>query len=143
LSGTALILLISFVTIRNINQKRKKIGSQKDLIDLQKVKVERAYEDLKDTQTQLIHREKMASLGELMSGIAHEIQNPLNFVNNFSELNEELGLEMNKAFDQGNTIEAQAIANDINKNIERILYHGKRADGIVKGMLLHSRSSTG
>ncbi len=100
-------------------------------------------EDLRETQTQLIQREKMASLGELTAGIAHEIQNPLNFVNNFSEVNEELIDEMDGAFDKGDMEEARAIAKDIKKNIEKVLTHGKRADGIVKGMLQHSLAGSG
>jgi two-component system, NtrC family, sensor kinase len=85
----------------------------------------------------------MASLGELTAGIAHEIQNPLNFVNNFSEVNKELLAEMKDEIDKGNTNEAKAIANDVIDNEEKINHHGKKADAIVKGMLQHSRSSSG
>src|SRR5436190_11888871 len=98
---------------------------------------------LRKTQRQLIMSEKMASLGELTAGIAHEIQNPLNFVNNFSEVNKELLTEMKDEMDKGNVDEAKEIANDVIANQEKINYHGKRADGIVKGMLQHSRSSSG
>ena len=99
--------------------------------------------ELKLTQEQLVQSEKMASLGELTAGIAHEIQNPLNFVNNFSEVNEELLAEMKDELDKGNIDDAKAIANDAIENQQKILHHGKRADAIVKGMLQHSRSSSG
>jgi len=98
---------------------------------------------LRKTQRQLVMSEKMASLGELTAGIAHEIQNPLNFVNNFSEVSNELIDEMNEELDKGETDAAKAIAVDIKQNLEKINHHGKRADAIVKGMLQHSRSSSG
>ncbi len=112
-------------------------------ITLQKEELQHALEDLKSTQSQLIHAEKMASLGELTAGIAHEIQNPLNFVNNFSEVNTELIAELKDEIEKGNIEEVKAIANDIAANEEKINHHGKRADAIVKGMLQHSRTSSG
>jgi len=109
----------------------------------QKEELQQTVNELKSTQAQLIQSEKMASLGELTAGIAHEIQNPLNFVNNFSEVNTELIGEMKEALDKGDIEEAKAIAEDIIANEQKINHHGKRADAIVKGMLQHSRSSGG
>jgi len=109
----------------------------------QKEELEVTLDELRAAQTQLIQSEKMASLGELTAGIAHEIQNPLNFVNNFSEVNKELLTEMKHEIDVGNLVEAKNIARDIQDNEEKITYHGKRADAIVKSMLQHSRSSSG
>jgi two-component system, NtrC family, sensor kinase len=113
--------------------------------ELQKEKgrVENTLIELKTTQSQLIHAEKMASLGELTAGIAHEIQNPLNFVNNFSEVSIELVDEMKHELAVGSMQLAGEIADDLKQNLEKINHHGKRADAIVKGMLQHSRTSTG
>ena len=116
-----------------------------DFAQMEKAKqsVETTLTELKATQSQLIQSEKMASLGELTAGIAHEIKNPLNFVNNFSEVSNELIDEMNEEIEKGDLEEAKAIADDIKQNLEKIKHHGKRADSIVKGMLQHSRSSSG
>src|SRR4026208_166074 len=100
-------------------------------------------EELKIAQAQLIQSEKMASLGELTAGIAHEIQNPLNFVNNFSEVSNELIEEMKMELTKGNSDDAIAIAEDVKQNLEKITHHGKRADAIVKSMLQHSRANSG
>ncbi len=106
-------------------------------------KLQVALNDLKSAQSQLIQAEKMASLGELTAGIAHEIQNPLNFVNNFSEVSKEMLDEMKEELDAGNLTEVKEIADDLIQNLEKINHHGKRADAIVKGMLQHSRTSSG
>ena len=139
LIGAVAFLLLSFFILRNNRQK------QKANVDLQKQKneTERALNELKNTQTQLIQREKMASLGELTAGIAHEIQNPLNFVNNFAGLNKELVSEMKEELVKGNYEEAKTLAEDIEDNGEKIINHGQRAAAIINSMLEHSHGATG
>jgi len=132
LGGIGLLLLLSGVFYRISRQRQKA-----------KNKIEKAYAELKDTQRQLVQREKMASLGELTAGIAHEIQNPLNFVNNFSDVNSELLEEAKLELDNGNNAGVRAMLNDIKENEQKINHHGKRADAIVKNMLQHSRTSSG
>ena len=109
----------------------------------EKEKLQNTLTHLRSAQKQLVQSEKMASLGELTAGIAHEIQNPLNFVNNFSEVSKELLDEMKTELDNRNVEDAKDIANSVIQNLEKILHHGKRAEGIVKGMLQHSRNSSG
>ncbi len=134
-----LFLIIAIALYRN-NRHKQKLNL---ILQHQKNEIQQTLTVLKTTQAQLIQSEKMASLGELTAGIAHEIQNPLNFVNNFSELNTELLLELNEEAAQGNLAEVKDLAKDIRANEEKINHHGKRADAIVKGMLQHSRSTSG
>jgi signal transduction histidine kinase/ligand-binding sensor domain-containing protein len=126
-----------------VHVRTEEVIQQKEEIEAQRDSLEHALGELKTTQTQLVQREKMASLGELTAGIAHEIQNPLNFVNNFSEVSVELVDEMQSELKNGDKDEAIAISEDIKQNLEKIRHHGKRADFIVKGMLEHSRTSKG
>ena len=135
LGVTLLIAMGAWVAYRN----KQKANS---LLEKQKTEIQSTLTQLKVTQAQLIQSEKMASLGELTAGIAHEIQNPLNFVNNFSDVNAELIDELKEEMSKGNTENAEIIANDIKKNLEKITHHGKRADAIVKGMLQHSRNTS-
>jgi signal transduction histidine kinase/ligand-binding sensor domain-containing protein len=135
-------LLWSFIQYRSRALRAKNIQLEEKVLHRTK-ELKHSLEDLRETQNQLIQREKMASLGELTAGIAHEIQNPLNFVNNFSDLNAELLEEMKTKIKEGNPDEAIAIADDVIANEQKINHHGNRADAIVKGMLQHSGTSAG
>lgn len=168
---SAMVLLFASFLIAFIHGQRKKLQYHKDLHRLheeqqqqlteqnarledrveertaelrrQKEALEKSLAELKATQLQLVQKEKMASLGELTAGIAHEIQNPLNFVNNFSEVNRELLAEIKLAIASGDVQEAKALADALEENEQKVLLHGRRADAIVKGMLQHSRVNTG
>ena len=139
IAGLIALLLVAGIIYHNYKQKQK----ANTLLEKQKMEIQNTLQELKLTQAQLVQSEKMASLGELTAGIAHEIQNPLNFVNNFSEINTELAYELLQEADKGNLDEIKALAKDIKDNEQKINHHGKRADGIVKSMLQHSRSSSG
>jgi two-component system NtrC family sensor kinase len=146
-------IFLRVATSKKQQSELKRISERKDELEAmvaartteitkQKNELQETVKELQATQAQLIQQEKLASLGELTAGIAHEIQNPLNFVNNFSEVSMELIEEMQEEMAKGDMEEANAIAGDIKQNLEKIRHHGKRADGIVKGMLQHSRASS-
>jgi signal transduction histidine kinase len=146
IGGLVVLLLLVILFWRNSNQRQKAnklLHNQNEEIETQKKSVEQTLSELKATQTQLVQREKMASLGELTAGIAHEIQNPLNFVNNFSEVNQEMIDELEGVLTSGNISEALSIATGIKQNEQKISHHGKRADAIVKSMLQHSKTGRG
>ncbi|MFN2440897.1 MAG: sensor histidine kinase, partial [Chitinophagaceae bacterium] len=141
-----LLFLSFFIALRNIRHKQKayaQLQKQKEETELQKQRLQQALDELESMQAQLIQREKMASLGELTAGIAHEIQNPLNFVKNFSEVSSELVDELNEELKDGNIKDLGAIATSIKENLNTITYHSNRADSIIKGMMLHSRTNAG
>ncbi|WP_336517150.1 sensor histidine kinase [Pollutibacter soli] len=127
----------------DLKLQKSVVENENRIITDQKLLLEQTLNELKAAQDQLIQKEKMASLGELTAGIAHEIQNPLNFVNNFSEVNEELAEELDEEIKNGNQEAQQSLLNEIRNNNEKISHHGKRADSIVKSMLQHSRTNAG
>ncbi|MBN2173872.1 MAG: GHKL domain-containing protein [Bacteroidales bacterium] len=141
-----LLLMLGIYLVDRI-QRRRLIARERQRTmkrELEQAKeIEKSYLELKVAQAQLIQSEKMATLGELAAGIAHEIQNPLNFVNNFSEVSAELAAEIIDEINKGNTDEVKEITSDLIQNLEIINQHGKRASSIVKGMLEHSRTSKG
>jgi two-component system, NtrC family, sensor kinase len=142
-AASLLIALVLWRTNKQQKQANYLLNEKNQQIESQSESLKKTLSDLKSTQKQLIQSEKMASLGELTAGIAHEIQNPLNFVNNFSEVNSELIDELEQEANKGNIDEVRSLARNIKENEQKIVTHGRRADAIVKGMLQHSRSSSG
>jgi C4-dicarboxylate-specific signal transduction histidine kinase len=141
------VQVLSEENLKSEKKSSKFLPVQNEMLEKQVIErttaLRKSLTDLTATQAQLIQSEKMASLGELTAGIAHEIQNPLNFVNNFSDVNTELVEELEQEANKGNIDEVKLIANEIKQNEQKINHHGKRADSIVKGMLQHSRASSG
>jgi signal transduction histidine kinase len=138
---------LSAQTLAQEQEKQALLASQNETLETQVAQrtgeLQRSLTELRATQAQLIQKEKMASLGELTAGIAHEIQNPLNFVNNFAEVSTELVAELKEAQAAADAEEVEALADDLSQNLSKISHHGRRAAAIVKGMLEHSRTSTG
>ena len=140
---------LSHETLQQEQEKQHLLATQNETLELQvterTTELSQSLAELRTTQAQLIQKEKLASLGELTAGIAHEIQNPLNFVNNFSEVSTELVSELEEEKqkpERDNELETELIA-DLKQNLQKITHHGQRASSIVKGMLEHSRTSTG
>jgi signal transduction histidine kinase len=131
--------MVAFILYRNNKQK----GKANLLLNKKQTELQNTLQELKTTQSQLVQREKLASLGELTAGIAHEIENPLNFINNFSEVNIEMMDELKQELSQGDKEGVIEIADNVIDNLKKVVDHGKRADAIVKGMLQHSRARTG
>lgn len=134
---------IDFLQKRTIEVEKNKVSAQRYAIEQQANELSKVVASLKEAQTRLVTSEKLASLGELTAGIAHEIKNPLNFVTNFSEVNMELFNDFEHEVKAGNVQESLALANNIKDNLEKIVYHGNRADLIVKSMFQHSSKGTG
>lgn len=147
--GIAVMVLLFgsfFIALHNIRHKQTAynlLQQQKEETERQRAMLEEALANLKTTQEQLVHREKMASLGELTAAIAHEIQNPLNFVKNFSEVSTELADELQQEAAAGKTEEVVAMATAIKENLRMIAHHSNRADSIIKNMMMHSRANPG